>query len=185
MILPHLPFLHYLHRSLYGLLYCVYNVVWDIDIFLVSFCVKFYISWRSCVFNSLCVTLKFSPKVAFCCSICVNAYRRPLACLGSCWFLWMFVQGLYHAPSCNCFPLLPCFFKRKMSLLVRHIQCNNNKIQFYFKPTISISNFVKFFLITLLVLRDQIDIQLCVFVPWNQSLLFIFLLKCLILFLML
>jgi hypothetical protein len=38
------PFLHYLHRSLYGLFHCVYNVVWDIDIFLVSFCVRFYIN---------------------------------------------------------------------------------------------------------------------------------------------
>ncbi len=43
------------------------------------------------------------------------------------------------------------FFLRKMSILVRHIQCNNNKIQVFIRPTILISNFVKFFLILLLV----------------------------------
>lgn len=159
-------------------------MLFEILIFLVSFCVRFYISWRSCVFNSLCVALKFSPKIAFCCSICVNAYRRPLACLGSCWLLWMFVQGLYHAPSCNCFLLLPFFFGKRCPFLWGILNATTTKFNFILNQQFQFQILWIFFNNVVGALKLVWYPTLC-FVPWNQSLLFIFLLKCLILFLML
>jgi hypothetical protein len=129
------------------------------------------------------VALNFSPKVASYCSICVNAYKSPLACLRSCWFLWMFIQGLYHAPSCNCFFLLPCFFLERHPFLWGILNAMTTKFKFILNQQIQFQILWSFFYNVVGPLRLVWYPTLC-FVPWNQSLLFIFLLNCLILFLM-